>query len=94
MSLHFCCQIRMVGSEFAINNMKAWIHPALYQWFRLVAVVSWCGVLSLLTLDVLVPVKHCSNTTDYPGDDVGEKMLRLELPGKDVHRKVKEEVHG
>ncbi|CAI9559883.1 unnamed protein product [Staurois parvus] len=29
----------MVESEFGINNMKAWIHLALYQQFRLVAVV-------------------------------------------------------
>ncbi len=39
MSLNFCCDIQMVGSEFAIKNMKAWIHPALSQWFRLVVVV-------------------------------------------------------
>ncbi|CAI9606297.1 unnamed protein product, partial [Staurois parvus] len=32
----------MVRSEFGVTNMKAWIHPALYQWFRLV-MVSWCG---------------------------------------------------
>ncbi len=24
-----------VGSEFGIKNMKAWIHPALTQWFRM-----------------------------------------------------------
>ncbi len=28
-----------VGSEFGIKNMKAWIHPALSQWFRLLGVV-------------------------------------------------------
>jgi len=33
MSLDFCCDIRMVGSEFGVNNMTAWIHPALYQYF-------------------------------------------------------------
>ncbi len=27
-----------VGSEFGVKNMKAWIHPALSQWFRLVLV--------------------------------------------------------
>ncbi len=27
--LDFCCNIRMVGSEFGINNTKAWVHPAL-----------------------------------------------------------------
>ncbi len=25
MSLDFCCDIQMVGSEFGVNNMKAWI---------------------------------------------------------------------
>ncbi len=31
MSLDFCCDIQMVGSEFGVKNMKAWIHPALSQ---------------------------------------------------------------
>ncbi len=39
MSLDFRCDIQMVGSEFGIKNMKAWIHPALSQQFRLVVVV-------------------------------------------------------
>ncbi len=39
MSLDFCCDIQMVESEFGIKNMKAWIHPALSQWFRLLLVV-------------------------------------------------------
>jgi len=39
MSLDFCCDIQMVGSEFGIKNMKAWIHPALSQRFRLLLVV-------------------------------------------------------
>ncbi len=39
MSLDFCCNIRMVGSEFGIKNMKAWIHLALSQRFRLLVVV-------------------------------------------------------
>ncbi len=30
----------MAGSEFGVKNMKAWIHPALSQRFRLVVVVS------------------------------------------------------
>ncbi len=34
-----CCNIQMVGSEFAVKNMKAWIHPALSQRFRLVVLV-------------------------------------------------------
>ncbi len=38
MSLDFCC-IQMLGSEFGVKNMKAWIHPALSQRFRLVVVV-------------------------------------------------------
>ncbi len=39
MSLNFCSDIQMVGSEFGIKNMKAWIHPALSQRFRLLVVV-------------------------------------------------------
>ncbi len=34
----FCCDIQMVGSEFGVKNMKAWIHPALSQRFRLLVV--------------------------------------------------------
>ncbi len=39
MSLDFCCDIQMIESEFGVKNMKAWIHPALSQRFRLVVVV-------------------------------------------------------
>ncbi len=39
MSLDFCCDIQIVGSEFGVKNLKAWIHPALSQRFRLVVVV-------------------------------------------------------
>ncbi len=35
MSLDFCCDIQMVGSEFDVKNMKAWIHPASSQRIRL-----------------------------------------------------------
>ncbi len=37
-SLDFCCDIQMVGSEFGVKNKKAWIHPALSKRFRLVVV--------------------------------------------------------
>lgn len=30
----------MVGSEFGVNNMKGCIHPAWYQWLRLMVKVS------------------------------------------------------
>ncbi len=39
MNLDFCCDIQMVGSEFGVKNMKAWIHLALSQRFRLLVVV-------------------------------------------------------
>ncbi len=39
MSLDFCCDIQMVGSEFGVKNIRAWIHPALSQRFRLLVVV-------------------------------------------------------
>ncbi len=35
----FCYSIQMVGSEFGVKNMKAWIHPALSQRFRQEVVV-------------------------------------------------------
>ncbi len=39
MSLDFCCEIQMVGSEFGVKNIKVCIHLAFYQRFRLVVVV-------------------------------------------------------
>lgn len=32
-------EIQVVISEFGINNMNAWIYPALYQQFRLLLMV-------------------------------------------------------
>ncbi len=50
----------MVGSEFDVKNMKAWIHPALSQRSRQVVVVySWH------TLGPLVLIEHRLNATDY-----------------------------
>ncbi len=54
----------MVGAEFGVKNMKAWIHPALPQWFGLVVVAVW-GIFSWHTLDPLVPIEHRLNTTAY-----------------------------
>ncbi len=34
-AVNFCSDIQMVGSEFSVKNMKAWIHPALSLRFRL-----------------------------------------------------------
>ncbi len=62
MSLDFCCNIQMVGSEFGLKNMKAWIHPALSQWFRLVVVL---GIFYWHTLGPFVPIEHRLNVTAY-----------------------------
>ncbi len=65
MSLDFCCDIQMVGSEFGVKNMKAWIHSALSQcsgWWW------WCNgvwIFSWHTLDTLVQIEHRLNTTPY-----------------------------
>ena len=59
-SLDFCCDIGTAGSEYVVNNMKAWIHPALYQRFRL----GW-GIFSCHTLGPLVPIEHCLKATAY-----------------------------
>ncbi len=66
MSLDFCCNIQMVGSGFGVKIMKAWIHPALSQQFRLVVVVLivW-GIFSWRTLGPWVPIEHRWNTTAY-----------------------------
>ncbi len=66
MSLDFCCYIQMVGSEFAVKNMKAWIHPSLSQRFQAGGggVMVW-GIFSWHTLGRLVPIEHCLNATAY-----------------------------
>lgn len=47
LSLNFCSDTQIVGSEFGVNNMKTWIHPVLYQRFRLVVVCDGIGDLFL-----------------------------------------------
>lgn len=45
MHLNFCCVIQVIRSQFRVNNMKAWVHPALFQLFRLLL-----GVVYVLLL--------------------------------------------
>lgn len=54
---------QMVGPEFGMKSIKAWIHPDLYKWIRLV-MVPW-GVFSCHTLIAVVPTEHSLNTTGY-----------------------------
>ncbi len=61
MSLDLCCN--MIGSEFSIKNMKAWIHPALSQRFRLVVVCNGVGDIFLAHFGPLSTNEHCLNTT-------------------------------
>ncbi len=51
----------MVVSEFGVNNMKVWIHPALSGGG---GVMVW-GIFSLHTSGPLVPIEHCFNVTAY-----------------------------
>lgn len=47
-------------------NIKAWIHPALYNWLRLLLVVNWCGMrCSWHTLSYLATVRHQLRPTAY-----------------------------
>lgn len=40
-SLNFFCDIHIVGSEFGIYNIKAEIHPFLYQQFIVGDLIAW-----------------------------------------------------
>ncbi len=65
MSLDFCCDIQMVGSEFGVKNMKAWIHPVLTVQAGGGGVMMW-GIFSWHTQGALVQIEHCLNATAYP----------------------------
>lgn len=43
MSLNFSLSVQIMGSEFDMNNMKAWIHPAVFQQFGLVVPLRFDG---------------------------------------------------
>ncbi len=64
MSLDFCCNIQMVGSEFGVKNMKAWIHSCLVSTVQAGGggVMVW-GIFSWHTLGLLVPIEHRLNAT-------------------------------
>ncbi len=49
---------------FGLNNIKEWIHPALYQWLRLMEVVV-CNVWGIFSWHTLVPIAHRLNATAY-----------------------------
>lgn len=68
MNLDCYCNIRMIESEFGMNNMKAWIHLALYQQFRVLLAV-W-GIFSHHTLDPLVQNDHLNATKRVVADHV------------------------
>lgn len=57
MSLDFCYDTQVVGSKFGVNNLKAWIHPALYQNFHIVEDVF------LAQFGPLVPTRNHLNVT-------------------------------
>ncbi len=65
MSLDFCSNIQMVGSEFSVKIMNVWIHPALSQRFRLGGGVMVSGIFSWQTLNPLVPIEHHLIATAY-----------------------------
>ncbi len=72
MSLDFCCDIQMVGSEFDIQNMKAWIIlPCLngsgWWW--------WCNGVGDIFLAHLVQIEHC--LTPQP---TWELLLTMSMP--------------
>ncbi len=61
MSLDFCCDIQMVGSEFDVKNMKAWIIlPRLNG-----SGCWWCNGVGDIFLAHLVPIEHRLNATVY-----------------------------
>ncbi len=64
MSLNFCCNIQMVGSEIGEKNMKAWIHPDSTIQAAGGSVMVW-RIFYWHTLGPLVPTEHRLNATAY-----------------------------
>ncbi len=54
----------MVGSEFGVKNMKAWIHPVSTVQAGGGGVMVW-GIFFWHTLGPLVPIEHRLNATAY-----------------------------
>ncbi len=66
MSLNFCCDIQMVGSEFAIKNMKAVDPSCLVSTVQVGGGgIMVSGIFSWHTLGHLVPIEHRLNATAY-----------------------------
>lgn len=63
MSLDFSFDIQR--TEFDLNNMQAWLNPALYKWFRLLLVVSKYGGYFLGKLSAPWYKLSILNTTAY-----------------------------
>ncbi len=64
MSLDFCCDIQMVGSEFAVKNMKAWSILLCLNGSGIGGGgVMVLGIFSWHTLVPLVPIEHRLNAT-------------------------------
>lgn len=59
MSRDFCCDIRIAGSDFSVNNVKAWIYQAAGG-----GVMMW-WIFSWTTLGPLVPTEYHLNSTAY-----------------------------
>ncbi len=80
MSLDFCCYIQMVGSEFVIKNMKAWIHPALSQRFRhcLNSIVEHC-LNDTAYQSIVADHVHPFMTTVYPSSDATSSRIMLHV---------------
>ncbi len=71
-----------------VGARPSWIHPALYQRFRLVVVVLmvW-GIFSWHTLGPLVPIEHRLNATAYLSivPDHVHPFITTVYPSSDVY---------
>ncbi len=83
-NLDLCWDIQMIGSEFGVKNMKAWLYLALSQWFRLM--VWWSREYFLGTfLGPFVPNEHYLNATAYLSivDDHVHPFITTVYPSSD-----------
>ncbi len=88
MSLDFCCDIQMVGSELGVKKGTRVQHRSILPCLNCSGWWWWCNSvwdISWHTLGSLIPIEHCLNTTVYLSivDDHVHPFMTTVYPSSD-----------